>query len=297
MTRDNMKKKITIPQGWLTKSLIVLFLYFFFNGGLIIAEEHFELNTILMRSTFKIQGENGYTGTAFILGKPLKKNLNKPRAFYVLITAAHVLENMKGDKATLFLRRKVGNIYEKIPYPITIRDANKELWVKHPEADVAAMYVSLPNNIDLALLPIDWLADDETFRKHEIHPGDELLCLGYPLTFEANSAGFPILRSGKIASYPIIPAKEVKYILFDFEVFKGNSGGPVYFVQSGRTIENRMLVGTIQFIAGLVSQEYLVPEKIKLLYEEQTRLHPLALAKIIHAQFIKETIGLLPEKE
>ena len=30
--------------------------------------------------------------------------------------------------------------------------------------------------------------------------GDELLCLGYPLGAEANDAGFPILRSGKIAS-------------------------------------------------------------------------------------------------
>jgi S1-C subfamily serine protease len=290
-----MKKEITNPQGWLTKSLIILFLCFFFNNGLIIAEEHFDLNTILMRSTFKIQGENRYTGTAFILGKPLKKNLNQGRA--VLITAAHVLENMKGNKATLFLRRKVGNIYEKMPHPITIRDANKELWVKHPEADVAAMYVSLPKNIDLAVLSIDFLADDETFRKHEIHPGDELLCLGYPFSAEANSAGFPILRSGKIASYPIIPAKEMKYFLFDFEVFKGNSGGPVYFVQSGRTIGRSMHVGTIQFIAGLVSQEYLYPEKMKFLYEEQTILHPLALAKIIYAQFIKETIELLPEKE
>jgi hypothetical protein len=292
-----MKKEITIPQGWLTKSLIVLFLCFFFNNGLIIAEEHFELNTILMRSTFKIQGENGYAGTAFILGKPLKKNLDKPRAFYVLITAAHVLEKMTGNKATLFLRKKVGNIYEKIPHPITIRDTNKELWIKHPEADVAAMYVSLPNNIDIALISIDFLADDETFRKHEIHAGDELLCLGYPFSAEANSAGFPILRSGKIASYPIIPAKEMKYFLFDFEVFKGNSGGPVYFVQSGRTIGNSMHVGTIQFIAGLVSQEYFFSEKTKSLYEEQTILHPLALAKIIYAQFIKETIELLPEKQ
>jgi S1-C subfamily serine protease len=290
-----MKKEITIPQGWLTKSLIVLFLYFFFNRGLIIAEEHFELTTSLMRSIFKIQGENGYTGTAFILGKPSKKNINQGRA--ILITAAHVLENMKGNKATLFLRRKVGNIFEKMPYPITIRDTNKELWVKHPEVDVAAMYVNLPNNIDLVVLSIDFLANDDTFRKYEIHPGDELLCLGYPFSFEANPAGFSILRSGKIASYPIIPAKEIKYILFDFEVFKGNSGGPVYFVQSGRTIENRMHVGTIQFIAGLVSQEYSFSEKLKSLYEEQTILHPLALAKIIHAQFIKETIELLPEIE
>jgi len=258
------------------------------------SKDYVELNSILMRSTFKIQGE-GSVGTAFILGKPIK---DKPgRAYYVLITAAHVLEKMKGKKAVLFLRKKRGSSFEKISWSIPIRKENQNLWVKHPEADVSAMYVNLPTNIDIALLTIDMLADDSIFKKYEIHPGDELFCLGYPLTLEANPAGFPILRSGKIASYPIIPSKETKYFLFDFEIFPGNSGGPVYFVQSGRMIGRAMTVGTIQFIAGLVSQEHIATEKIKSLYEEQMIKHPLALAKVIHASFIKETIELLPSKK
>jgi len=255
------------------------------------AKDNFELNTILMRSTFKIQGINS-TGTAFILGKPLKKE--PKRAYYVLITATHVLENMKGNEATLFLRKKTKNSFKKISHSIPIRKHNKDIWVKHPEVDVSAMYVALPKDIDLALLSINMLGNDDVFDKFEIHPGDELLCLGYPFSAEANPAGFPILRSGKIASFPIIPAKETKYFLFDFEVFPGNSGGPVYFVQSGRTYRGAMHVGTIQFIAGLVSQEYIITEKIKSIYEEQVKKYPLALAKVIHASFIKEVIELLP---
>lgn len=277
-----------------TKMSLILILYFLFIGGLMMAKDNFELNTILMRSTFKIQGVNSI-GTAFILGKPLKKEPDK--AYYVLITATHVLENMKGEKATLFLRKKTKKSFKKISRSIPIRKQNKDIWVKHPEVDVSAMYVVLPKNIDLALLPINILGDDDVFRKYEIHPGDELLCLGYPFSAEANPAGFPILRSGKIASFPIIPAKETKCFLFDFEVFPGNSGGPVYFVQSGRTYRGAMRVGTIQFIAGLVSQEHIITEKIKSIYEEQVKKHPLALAKVIHASFIKEVIKLLPPIE
>lgn len=277
-----------------TKMTLILILYFLFIGGLMMAKDNFELNTILMRSTFKIQGVNSI-GTAFILGKPLKKEPDK--AYYVLITATHVLENMKGEKATLFLRKKTKKSFKKISWSITIRKQNKDIWVKHPEVDVSAMYIVLPKNIDLALLPINILGDDDIFDKFEIHPGDELFCLGFPFSAEANPAGFPILRSGKIASFPIIPAKETKCFLFDFEVFPGNSGGPVYFVQSGRTYRGGMHVGTIQFIAGLVSQEHIITEKIKSIYEEQVKKHPLALARVIHASFIKEVIELLPPIE
>jgi len=258
------------------------------------AQNEFELNTVLMRSTFKIQGEDSI-GTAFILGKPFE---NEPRrAHYVLITAGHVLEKMKGNSALLFLRKKRGNSFEKISHLLPIREGNKNLWVKHPDVDVAAMYVNLPGNIDIALLPTDILANDDIFEQQKIHPGDELFCLGYPLSLEANPAGFPILRSGKIASYPIIPAKETKSFLFDFEVFPGNSGGPVYFVQSGRTVGRTMIVATIQFIAGLVVQQKIVTQEIELLYGKQIFKYPLALGKVIHALFIKETIELLPPRQ
>ncbi len=273
-------------------TILILISIIFFFISFAIAEETFEINTVLMRSTFKIVGENSI-GTVFILGKPCRENPDK--AYYVLITATHVLVNMKGDKAILFLRKKINNLYEKMPWEISIRKEGKNLWINHPEVDVSAMYVALPKDIDISLLPISILADDETFNKFEIHPGDELLCLGYPFSAEANKAGFPILRSGKIASFPIIPAKETKSFLFDFEVFKGNSGGPVYFSQStARAYGGATHIGTIQFIAGLVSEEHIITEEITSLYEKQRKVYPLALAKVIHASFIKETIEMLP---
>lgn len=68
-----------------------------------------DINTVLMQSTFRIQGpsvDGGGTsfGTVFILGRPVKDQ--PERGAYVLVTAAHVLESIKGEKAVLLLRQK-----------------------------------------------------------------------------------------------------------------------------------------------------------------------------------------------
>jgi len=56
-----------------------------------------------MESTFMIQGQasQGSTiGTVFILGRPVP-NTDPPKGKYVMVTAAHVLEEMLGDNAII----------------------------------------------------------------------------------------------------------------------------------------------------------------------------------------------------
>ncbi len=283
--------------------LLILSNIFIFCECFAIAEESSdELNTILMRSTYKIEGISKEregaltTGTVFMLGRPSR--IDSKYLYFVLVTATHVLDGIKGDKATLYLRKKIDNSYEKIPTEIPIRKENKDLWVRHSEVDVSAMYVHLPKDIDISLLSINFLADDGVFKDVELHPGDELLCLGYPFSMEANQAGFPILRSGKIASFPILPTKEVKSFLYDFEVFGRNSGGPVYFIQTGRFYRGEIHVyQKNQFIVGLVSEERIIVEKNVMTDEYREKQRPLKLAVVIPASFIKETIELLPSIE
>lgn len=264
---------------------------------------NFELNTVLMESTFKIEGRDAagqpILGTAFIMGRLFQKPpADQPtRAGYVLITAAHVLAEMQGDTAILHFREKTGTeTWARVLRPVQIRKNSQPLWVSPPAADVAAMYVSLPAGNSVPLISTDVLADDKMLAEFEIHPGDTLECLGYPLGQEANDAGFPILRSGKIASYPLLPTERTKTFLFDFHVFKGNSGGPVYFVDSNRsTIKHGTQMGqTIHMILGLVSGERLVTQEIPGLYSEEIRQYQLGLAVVVHASFIKEAINLLP---
>ena len=235
--------------------LIMTFLGSVLNGSYTRAAE-MEINTILMRSTFKIAGQ-GSLGTAFIIGKPAPGDSQK--LFYVLVTAAHVLKDIKEEQAILFLRKKQNDGFLKLPIRLTIRKGAKPLWEEHPEADVAVMYVRLPAEADIQLLPMSLLVTDEQLDEYEIHPGDTLSSLGYPYGEEANEAGFPILRSGQIASYPLTPTTKVKTFLCDFRVFRGNSGGPVYFVDRNRPYGGKLALGNkIQFFAGLVSQEKLL---------------------------------------
>ena len=115
------------------------------------------------------------------------------------------------------------------------------------------------------------------------------------LGVSSNAARFPVLRSGRIASYPLLPTERTKTFLLDFRVFKGNSGGPVYFVE-----RYRLQPGTLggytnyHFIMGLVSQEVLYTEQAFGPYSQESRQTQLGLASIVHASLIKQTIELLP---
>ena len=258
-----------------------------------------ELNTSLMRSTFQLEGQSKkkgevVVGTAFILA--MSSRLHPSKAYYVLVTAAHLLEQMAGDKANLYLRKKKNGHYVRVLYQFSIRHKGQALWVRHPDVDVAAMYVVLPEEIDIAMLSTRFLATDHVLKKYEIHPGDELMVLGFPYGVGSNKAGFPILRSGKIASYPITPTKKAKSFLFDFQVFEGNSGGPVYFTYEGRFYQGAYHTQKpVQYIVGLVSRGVSALHIKKKMFSKSAKKYPLVLAEVIPANFILETLELLQD--
>ncbi len=260
-----------------------------------------ELNTVMMESTFKIEGRGTQNqpviGTVFLMGRPFPNDPTKGR--YVLITAAHVLDDMQGDTAVIHLRKKAdGETWSPSPQPLQIRAHGQPLWLKYPDADVAVMYIEIPPAVRIPLLSTDLLADDATLAKFEIHPGDTLQCLGYPLGIQANEAGFPILRSGKIASYPLLPTESTKTFLLDFNVFQGNSGSPAYMVESNRMYQHGVYLGqTIGFIAGLVSQEVTFDQQSSGLYFVEAHQYPLGLAVVVHASLIKKAVYMLPSPE
>jgi hypothetical protein len=245
----------------------------------------------MMESTCKLVG-NTHTqgmfsiGSGVIIGKATTNQANFLR--YTLVTANHVLSDMAGESATMIMRRlKNADHYERVEIPLKIRSGTNALWKKHPDVDLAAMFVNIPSSCSISsnLLNQGFLFTDEQLRKYEIYPGCELLCLGYPLGGESNTEGcFPILRGGKISSHPLLPTKETKTFQFDFTVFGGNSGGPVYLYQQspvyGGTVH---LASEIFGIMGIVTQSYYSNQRV-----------PLALGAVIHASFIRELIDSLP---
>jgi Trypsin-like peptidase domain len=250
-----------------------------------------EFNTLLFQTTFKIEGPGAAPGsvslgTVFFMAKPIP---DSKRFRSVMITARHVLEGIQGDTATLNLRRRTDAGWRRARYPLKIRDAGQPLWTELEDVDVAVMYVNVPDGIQMPIISTSLLADDEMLSQFEVNPGEELSCLGYPFGAESNAAGFAVLRSGRIASYPLLPTETTRTFLFDFEIFSGNSGGPVYLSSNNRTYGGRMHTGeTVHFIVGLVTQQ--------LSANLSSAKERLSLATVIHASLIKKAVAMLPER-
>lgn len=256
-----------------------------------------DLNTVLMNTTYQIVGPtkpvlcglSGVTaGTCFLVTSPftdIDRNGNS-KSRLVLVTASHVLEEIFGDIACLRFRVKSDAEWKVVEIPISVRKQGRSNWVKHPKCDLAAM--DLLGHVDpsfieqirenVGKLTVDQIASDNILEQIEAHPGDNLLCLGYPLNVPSNEAGFPVLRGGRLASYPILPTSTYKYFLFDFEVFPGNSGGPVYITESARTTSRGMTVGTTAAVVGILSSAIEMEQ-------------PLKMGVVIPGSYILETIG------
>jgi hypothetical protein len=251
-----------------------------------------DLNTELMHGTVKIYNDKA-SASAFLLTRPLSQDIRKEQV--ILVTGAHVFDNMPGDSAFLLFRQQVADgVYKKAPLRILIRKDGKPLWSRHPSADVAVLVVTPPPGCTLSRLPVDLLATDETVKRHGIHPGDTLMALGYPHRIEANDAGFPILRTGAVASFPLTPAKTHKTFLASINIFEGDSGGPVYFTEANRMSADKKPIGDVRLILGLVSSQQFLDEDVRLPYEIMKIRHRLGLANVVPAAFIRETIERLP---
>ena len=210
-------------------------------------------------------------GTGFLISDPTADGA--PRI--VLVTATHVLDNMPGPEMRIGYRLQAQDgswSYE--PQKITIRSGGQKLWTSDPGHDVSAIVIAAPPEFAKAAIPLAWLGTGETFEQHAVGPGDEMMALGFPEGLAANEAGFPILRSGRVASYPLMPAKAFPTFLLDFSVFPGNSGGPVY-VKKGEGDQAHLLV------TGVMSQQL------------GTGDQPLEIGVVVQADYIRQTISLL----
>ena len=241
-----------------------------------------DLAVAVMEATVKIEQTlpNGgrVVGTGFLISDIGADGL--PRV--TLVTAEHVLEDMPRLSASMGFRiQSPDSNWTFSPTDLRIRDdAGHPLWKSHPKRDVAAIVIHVPADLARRAIPIRYLADDTTFSRNDVEPGSEMMALGFPRGLASNAAGFPILRAGRIASYPIGPTDASPTFLMDFSVFPGNSGGPVFVAHSGRS------TGTGdaddgEFVAGILTQQVEV--------EQQA----LGIGIVTHARFVRETIDLI----
>lgn len=272
-----------------------------------------DLSVELIHATVQLEqplGDGTRTvGTGFLIEAPTPDG--KPRT--VLVTANHVFEKMPGPEARIGYRiANPDGSWTYSPQTLKIRDAKGgELWTHHPSRDVAAISITAPEEFAKAAIPESWLAGDDTFARNGVTAGDELMALGFPRGLAANQAGFPILRSGRIASYPVAPANIFPTFLLDFSVFPGNSGGPVFMTTQTYRHQARAATDAAadastsaaalgvtpsaavaaangpdtggQFIAGLLTQQV------------ELNKERLEIGIVTHAKFIRETIARIDD--
>ena len=247
-----------------------------------------DLSAQMMQATVQLEqplGDGTRTvGTGFLISETTPDG--KPHT--ILVTANHVFDKMPKANARIGYRfANADGSWSYAPQSLKIRDAQGHpLWTHHPSRDVAAIAITAPEAFAKAAIPEEYLAADDTFSKYQVGAGDQMMTLGFPRGLAANAAGFPILRAGRVASYPIAPAKIFPTFLLDFAVFPGNSGGPVFMSGPARhtaTGDASPSGQDAEFIAGLLTQQV------------ELNSERLDIGIVTNARFIRETIALIKD--
>ncbi len=298
---------------------ITVILWSFMNNTVQAAEQEFNLHENLMQATFYAHGPSKEfpgkesCGTVFFLIHPFEgedESVSGWKGDLVLVTATHVLEQISGDYLTIDLRKKTSDgEWERTPTKFRIRKDGKDIFNKHPDADVAVMWGidGIENSQavlfkDVVAVPTFLLTTDEKFKQLKLNTGSTLVCLGYPLCKSTNEEGFSILRGGMISSYPIFPMLKRKTFNFDFEVYPGNSGGPVYYFEPGYEAKSTIITlkkSDGMTIAGLVTAQHFNDQVVGKTPDGKIAVERtfLKLGRVVTGPVISETISSLRKRK
>lgn len=233
-----------------------------------------DLTVALIKATVQIDQPineaKRMVGTGFLVSVPMPGGQSQT----VLVTAAHVLEKMPQKDVRVGWRvPSAKGSWSYMPSAISIRTAaGAPTYTQHPSQDIAVIAIKMPESIKDQVIPYSLLADEGTFEALKVTAGQEMMTLGYPHGLSANVSGFPILRAGRLASYPIAPASTYPTFLIDLTAVPGNSGGPVFMKAATKAGG---------FIAGVL---------IKQVEDENQRLE---LGVVTEAVFVRQTIDML----
>ena len=245
--------------------------------------------TDLVRATVRISNPQS-TATGFLLTRPAApgKSSENPPDRFVLVTAAHVFERAEGHEVRIdFRQATVDGGFTVRSQQLRIRKDDQTLWTKHPQHDVAVIAIDVPAEADVARVPLEWLATTDDVKA--IEPGDLLRCVCYPhaAVFEPNSAAFPTIRQGCVASYPLLPLDKHPTFLADYNTFEGDSGGLLFWRPAGEDKGSAKIV-------GLIHGQHWYNQRYDFPYESGEIRKQLGLAIVIQAPVIRDTIDRCP---
>ena len=230
-----------------------------------------------LRATVRLHG-GGSSGTAFLVAL---SDAEPP----LLVSAAHAFENAKGESCTVVCRGPAAEgaaaegAAERREVAVTIRDDGTPRWVRHPSADVAVLPWTPPTDVDVAAFPLEWLATAAAFDGGGMRVGQRVRVACYPAQTEANAAGWPVLRTGTIATHPLTPAAKLERFFVDYAHYGGDSGAAVVRDDGGEPL-----------VIGVVVAMQRQTDRVTSPFEEKTVHTPLGLAITVPSTLVHETI-------
>ncbi len=229
--------------------------------------------TEMMEATFKLG--RGASGTCFLVRR------EAPDTAVYLVTVGHAFDDNTDETAVVVLRTpQPDGSYQRRDHTITLRRDGKPLWARHAKHDVAVLRISEPLPVVVAALPASALADAALLKASAVHLCSPLFVLSYPKGLEANAAGLPVARQGIFASPPLLPSATHPSFLADYNAFQGDSGGPVFIAGA----DNHPL------LVGIVTDQHYYDDELKGMYQQHRIRNPLGVVKILHAQYVRETL-------
>jgi hypothetical protein len=238
-------------------------------------EAHADIAVDALRATVRVDG-GSQSGTAFLVAVPAESAASGTT---LLVTAAHVFENMKAEACTVSFRAAEQDRFARLEARVAIREAERPLWIRHPDADVAILPVEPPAGADLTAFAASQIAAGSSFARGEVAVGQPVWVACFPAKTEANAAGWPILRRGTIASHPLAPIDRVKTFFVDYAHFGGDSGSAVVVDRGGAPL-----------VAGLVIAMQRQTDHVTSPFEDKKVHTPLGLAIVAPADRILQVI-------
>lgn len=237
----------------------------------------------LLSATFRIVDKDR-SGTCFLVSGRAVDATDPLQV--VLVTAAHVLEQMPSGQCDLILRQQTEDEqYRRHVVKIRIREGDKPKWTRLPDIDVATLLITLPEGVSVTPILLDQIADEAKLKDKIVRVGQETWTCCYPAQLEANEAGWPVLRRGSIASHPLVPIKSHRTMLVDYSVFGGDSGAPIAVI-----VDSKPLIVAVG--SGMQRQT----DKSTMPLEERTMHTPLGISIAVQAHYLRETLKLMVEK-
>jgi hypothetical protein len=208
----------------------------------------------MMWSTYPLATENG-AATGFIINH---RDAKVPGGVVpVIFTSVHVLETVGDGPLIIGIRVPNGSgetLVSLLAFMPPKSSGKERFYVRHPKYDIAAFSIRLPE--ELAAKADMRSSMDEKMLAHagrSLRAGLEVSFLGYPDIYPGTEGAFPILRSGRVASYPAGTSQAHGGFFINADVYPGDSGAPVFVASGG---SRPKLVGMITKRIGPTTRSF-----------------------------------------